>query len=194
MVKEVLFWILAKNMDLHLIHIKYVQYLIIILNIKKELETHLKEKDNLLKKEKEAHQWSKEQLLQSHQQGSEAALRREAFLNEPICRKINDNIRDQEITVRNCSKINVTFSSEDKSALERAVLAHYGDFETFLLSKNPRMCKKDWLLCQLYLLGLNERQIAVLLCVSYSTIKKRAAKMKDMLDLDESLSDYILGF
>lgn len=126
-----------------------------------------------------------------NQQREEAELQREAFLKEPICCKINESIRNLYITAREGSRTNVALSEVDSASLRDAVSRHFDNFEAALLSKNPKMSKDDLQLCQLYLLGLDERQIAVLQCKTYSAIKKRANTLKKMMGLEDSLSTYI---
>ena len=113
-------------------------------------------------------------------------------MNEVICCKINDSIRSLRITARNSHEKYVSFTEEDAAALKAAVLKHYGNFESVLLGKYPKMSSDDLRLCQLYLMGLDERQIAVLQNKSYSAIKKRANSLKNLLGLDESLQTYLL--
>lgn len=176
---------------------------------KTETEILLEEKNKQLEREKKARQREKEKLQQGIQQReeqvnnlkkalnhqrNEAELRREAFLQEAICRKINDSIRSQSITARNSHEKYVAFTEEDAAALKYAVLRHYENFETMLLGKYSRLSNTDLQLCQLYLLGLDERQIAVLQNKSYSAIKKRTNTLKGMLGLEESLGSYLLKF
>ena len=172
-----------------------------------ETEKLLEERDRQLEKEKKARHWEKEKLQQGiqqreaqvnaleqklSQQRTKAELQREAFLNEPICNKINDSIRNLYITARDGASQNVILSDRDKAELKEAVLKHYENFENVLMSMYPRMNKEDLLLCQLYLLGLDERQIAVLRCKTYSAIKKHASKLKGLLRIEESLSDFVM--
>ena len=172
-----------------------------------EAETLLEEKERQLEKERKARQREKEKLQQGLQQrenqvsalekalGSqreEAELRREAFMNEAICRKINDSVRSLHITARNSHEKYVSFTEEDAAALKAAVLKHYGNFESVLMGKYPKLSNDDLQLCQLYLMGLDERQIAVLQNKSYSAIKKRANTLKGLLGLDENLPAYLL--
>ena len=117
------------------------------------------------------------------QQREEAEKRREAFMKEAICCKINDSIRSQRITARNSHEKYVSFTDEDAAALKAAVLKHYENFESVLLGKYPKLSHDDLQLCQFYLMGLNE-----------SAIKKRANTLKDLLGLDENLKDYLLKF
>ena len=174
-----------------------------------ESETLLEEKERQLEKERKARQREKEKLQQGLQQRDEqvsalekalnqkreeAELRREAFMNEAICCKINNSIRSLRITARNSHEKYVSFTEEDATALKAAVLKHYGNFESVLLGKYPKLSNDDLQLCQLYLMGLDERQIAVLQNKSYSAIKKRANTLKDLMGLDENLQTYLLKF
>ena len=174
-----------------------------------EAKTLLEEKERQLEKERKARQREKDKLQQGlqrreeqvsalekalGQQREEEELRREAFMNEAICCKINDSIRRLRITARNSHEKYVSFTEEDAAALKAAVLKHYGNFESVLLGKYPKMGNDDLQICQLYLMGLDERQIAVLQNKSYSAIKKRANSLKNLLGLDENLQAYILKF
>lgn len=174
-----------------------------------EAEKALAEKNKQLEREKKARQRDKEKHQQVLQQREEQVrtlenaldqhcsmvdLRREAFLKEEICTRINDNVRSQHITARNASKISVTFTDEDAMALKDVVLKHYDNFESVLLGKYPKMSHEDLQLCQLFLLGLDERQIAVIQCKTYSAIKKRVVFLEKMMEINESLSSYILSF
>ncbi len=174
-----------------------------------EAETLLEEKNYQLAKEKIARQREKEKMKQGlqqweeqvnalekalGQQREEAEKRREAFMKEAICCKLNDSIRSQRITARNSHEKYVSFTDEDAAALKAAVLKHYENFESILLGKYPKLSHDDLQLCQFYLMGLDERQIAVLQNKSYSAIKKRANTLKDLLGLDENLKDYLIKF
>ena len=175
--------------------------------IRLETDKTMKEKEKQIEREKQTRQREKEKLQQGLQQREaqvnalekalnlqreEMELRRAAFLKESICQKINDCIRSQNITVRNSAKHNIVFTEEDAAALKASVLRHYPNFESVLLSKDATMSGDDLQLCQLYLLGLDERQIAVLQYKSYSAIKKRANMLKALLGIEESLQTYIL--
>ena len=167
--------------------------------MEKERQVHEIEK-KARQRDKEKHQkdlQKKENQIRAleralNHQRTEAEIRREAFMDEDICRKINNNVRKQNITVRNSTQKKVQFTDKDAAALREAVLKHYANFETLLLSKYPKMNNSDLQLCQLYLLGLNEQQIATLQCKSYSAIKKRASYLKVYMGLKEDLSAYIL--
>ena len=174
-----------------------------------EAATLLEEKNKQLAKERKARQREKEKLQQGllqreeqlnalektlGQQREAAETRREAFMKEAICCKINDSIRNQRITARNSHEKYVPFTEADAMALKSAVLKYFENFETVLLGKYPKLSGDDLQLCQFYLMGLDERQIAVLQSKSYSAIKKRANSLKDLLRLDENLKDYLMKF
>ena len=56
-----------------------------------------------------------------------------------------------------------------------------------LLAQYPRMTKDEKSQCLLYLLDVDDKQVAALLGVDYSTIKKRSAKMKKALGTDKEI-------
>ena len=163
---------------------------------KEEMEdvrkTHQKEQETLWRslRQREKRMEALEKAL--YMQRDNAEQQRVSFLEESICRKINNSVRSLHVTARDGSRKNVALCDEDAVALREAVLSHYPSFESVLMGKNPKMGKNDMLLCQLYLLGLDERQIAVLQCKSYSAIKKRAKALEKSLGIDEKLSDYLL--
>jgi hypothetical protein len=86
----------------------------------------------------------------------------------------------------------VTFSEQDAAALLKAVRRHYRSFDTLLSSKNPAMSEDDLLLCRLLLLGLNERQVSVLMFKSYSAVKKHVNRLEKALKIQGGLADFIL--
>ena len=157
-----------------------------------EKEMRQRDKNNLqqLLLQKENQLIAMEKAL--NQQFSKAEQIRKDFLNEQICCKINNSIRDKSISARNSVLFNNRITDEDASALKSAVSKYYENLDTLLLSKNPKMSKEDMLLCYLYLLGLDERQISVLLCKSYSTIKKRAKILEERLGIEDDLPSFIL--
>ena len=174
----------------------------------KEREKRLQaEADNALEKERAARTRERVGLQQSIIQQNEKVsilektltqlreeneTRRDAFLKEAICQKINDSIREIHITARDGAQENIVLTTQDADALREAVLKHYEGFDTFLISKYPKIRKDDLQICHLYLLGLDERQIAVLKCKTYSAIKKRANTLASLLKIEGSLQDFLL--
>ena len=122
----------------------------------------------------------------------EAEPRRKAFLEEPVCQKITGSLQGVHVTARNSAALSVTFSEQDAAALLEAVRRHYRSFDTLLSSKNPAMSEDDLLLCRLLLLGLNERQVSVLMFKSYSAVKKHVNRLEKALKIQGGLADFIL--
>ena len=123
----------------------------------------------------------------------EAELRREALLNEPVCRKICSMVENLSISARdNYYKYKLSLSDDLIAELHSAVLKHSEKFDTILLGKCPSLKQNDLLLCYLLLLGLNEKQVAILRNRSYSAIKKQIEKVKLSLRIDKDLSDFII--
>ena len=122
----------------------------------------------------------------------EAEPRRKAFLEEPVCQKIIGSLRGVQVTARNSTTLSVSFSDGDASMLGEAVSRHYRSFDTLLSSKSTAMNEEDLLLCHLLLLGLNDRQISVLMFKSYSAVKKHVNRLEKALKIQGGLADFIL--
>lgn len=133
----------------------------------------------------------KEKKQKTRDPGKEKA-RRKAFLEEPICQRITKSLQGIHITARNTLELYVSFTNADAAALRDAVSRHYRSFDTILTSKFPKMSDNDLLLCHLLLLGLNEKQVSVLMCKSYSTVKKHINKLEKALKIRKKLADFIL--
>ena len=118
----------------------------------------------------------------------------EAFLREPVCVKINDAVRDLQITTRKpYTSYRVNFDDETLSQFGQVVSAYYGEVKPALLCLYPSIAQEDLLLCYLYLLGMENKQIAVVRQREYSTVRKQAGELKRRLGIDESVRDYVLG-
>ena len=118
----------------------------------------------------------------------------EAFLREPVCVKINDAVRDLQITTRKpYTSYRVNFDDETLAQFGQVVSAYYGEVKPALLCLYPSIAQEDLLLCYLYLLGMENKQIAVVRQREYSTIRKQAGELKRRLRIEESVRDYVLG-
>ncbi|MBR1514105.1 MAG: winged helix-turn-helix transcriptional regulator [Bacteroidales bacterium] len=129
-------------------------------------------------------------LVQQHE---EAERRREAFLKEPICQRILSQVRKKPITTReNAFELGLALKDEDFEQLGAAVEKHYSGFDHVLLSHCPSLKQGLLSLCHLHLLGINEREIAVLKNVSYSAIKKQNESLREKLEVNEDIGSYVL--
>ena len=127
------------------------------------------------------------------QQREEAERRREAFLKEPICQRILGQVRRKTITTReNAFELGLSLKDEDFEQLGTAVEKHYEGFDNMLLSQCPSLKQGLISLCHLHLLGINEREIAVLKNVSYSAIKKQNESLQEKLGVEENVAEYVL--
>ena len=172
--------------------------------IEKTKKRHVKE----LEAERNAYQKEREELERSLQQSKEnvSALQEElgrkrtgaaehyaAFLEDPVCTKINALVRDLHITTRKpYSHYHISLDNETIAQLSEAVTAHYGELKPALQCHYPGIGHEDLLLCYLYLLGLNNKQIAVLRQRDYFTVRKQAKELMGKLRIDETVREYVL--
>ena len=111
-----------------------------------------------------------------------------------MCVKINDKVRDLHITTRKpYVDYDVVFDEETLAQFCLVVSAYYGEVKPALLCLYPGMAQEDLLLCYLYLLGMENKQIAVVRQREYSTVRKQAGELKRRLGIEESVRDYVLG-
>ena len=123
-----------------------------------------------------------------------ARERRESLIREPVCKDIISKVVHLNLSVRDdYFTYDLALSDDVVAGLHSAVLKHNENFDTVLLSKCPDLNHNDLLLCYLLLLGLNEKQIAVLRNRTYSAIKKQIVKIERQLSIKINLSDFIIS-
>lgn len=175
----------------------------------KEIEQTRQRHEAELEAERLAYQKEREELQQSLQlskrnvnslqeelgrKRTDAKGHYEAFLREPVCVKINDKVRDLHITTRKpYVDYDVVFDEETLAQFCLVVSAYYGEVKPALLCLYPGIAQEDLLLCYLYLLGMENKQIAVVRHREYSTVRKQAGELKRRLGIEESVRDYVLG-
>ena len=126
-------------------------------------------------------------------QREEAKQRRMAFLKEPICQYILDKARSKQITTRDVAhELGIALKDKDFEQVGEAVKKHYKGFDHVLLSQCPSLKQGLLSLCHLYLLGLNESEIAALKNLSYSAIKKQNESLQEKLGVNEDIASYVL--
>ena len=122
-----------------------------------------------------------------------AKQRRMAFLKEPICQRILNDARNQQITTRDVAhELGIALKDQDYEQLREAVEKHFEGFDHELLSQCPSLKTGLLSLCHLHLLGLNESEIAALKNLSYSAIKKQNENLQEKLGVDESVAKYVM--
>ena len=176
---------------------------------KKEAEQTRKRHASELEAERLAYQKEREALRQSLrqreeqvnaletalvQQREEAERRREAFLKEPICQRINELLHGRHITTRDTSFKHeaIALKEEDYKQLKEAVERHYAGFDNALLSRCPSLRHTDLALCHLHLMGLGEGEIAALRSRTYSGIKKQNESLQEKLGVKGSVAELVL--
>ena len=143
------------------------------------LNSRRKIKDVSVKYKKEKHKVDKlEQKIINKRSENERIF--ETFLKEPVCRKIIDMICDIPISARsNYSDYpNIKLDEETAVNLGEVVTKHFPNLKPRLLASNVYLKKDDLLLCYLYLLGLNNSQIAIIRRCSFSTIYRQEKRLK----------------
>ena len=115
------------------------------------------------------------------------------FLNEPVCLGINGQLRNLYITTK------AKYSDYHKIGLDEATIVelgdavakHFSEFKPKLLSLYPAIKPEELLQCYLYLLGLEDKQIAVLRQCNYSTVFRQTKKLQNKLKADLPLPVFV---
>lgn len=113
-----------------------------------------------------------------------------SFAEEPICRLIMERVNEGQFK----SKVDYlvykdyALTKEQLLALREAADVHFGQFTTRLKKEYPLLTKGDIDYCCLYLLGVEEADVAALMQRAFNTVCERSRKLKGVFGSDESLS------
>ena len=153
----------------------------------KAIEKHLKKANKQLLAEKELLNERYEEYTKVLKQSKAPAMEYNALLNEAICYDLLHRFGKTEILTTNKSNFYSKFAitAKEKRMLANAVEKHCPNFGQILLSQNHNMKSTDFEMCRFLLIGLSEPQIAVLLQKDYSTIWRRAKRIKDYIKTAE---------
>ena len=117
----------------------------------------------------------------------------EHFLAEPLCQEILHSIVDKNIK-RSATPADYPELVLNESQLQQLALVvnrYFGSFESQLeqrgLKSNPVLVN----LCHLYLLGMDEKQTAILLNRDYSSIKRYEKKLKNAFETQENMVSFL---
>lgn len=158
-------------------------------NKRKRLELQNKKlTDRLKKKNRKSHEDSAQLEMKK-----EDAIGYNSFLNTPICRHILG------ITHENVFKSKVGYSSyaafalknDEILALRFAADENMKSFTVRLKKQNPALSDEDVTYCCLYLLNLNDAEVAALMQRAYPTVCERRRKIRSLIGKDKDLI-YIL--
>ena len=113
-----------------------------------------------------------------------------SFAEEPICRLIMERVNEGQFK----SKVDYliykdyALTKEQLLALREATDAHFGQFTAQLKNDYPALTKGDIDYCCLYLLGVEEADVAALMQRAFNTVCERSRKLKGIFGSDEPLS------
>ena len=155
-----------------------------------------RQRHNRVEAEKQALHEEKETLSGRLQERDEAlsAMRRkveaDSFSDEPICRHIMEVVREQQFK----SKVDYLYykefalSKDELLALREAADRHFGQFTTRLRQTYLALTKSDIDYCCLYLLGLEEADIAALMQRAFNTVCDRTRKLKGIFGSEQPIT------
>jgi len=113
-----------------------------------------------------------------------------SFAEEPICCLIMERVNEGQFK----SKVDYliykdyALTKEQLLALREAADRHFGEFTKRLKKEYPTLTKGDIDYCCLYLLGLDDADIAALMQRAFNTVCERDRKLKAIFGSDEPLS------
>ncbi|MBR5082297.1 MAG: hypothetical protein IKX35_07660 [Bacteroidales bacterium] len=119
-----------------------------------------------------------------------------SFAEEPICRLIIERVNEGQFK----SKVDYivykdyALTKEHLLTLHEAADVHFGQFTTRLKKEYPALTKGDIDYCCLYLLGVEEADVAALMQRAFNTVCERSRKLKGIFSSDEPLSTILRDF
>ena len=119
-----------------------------------------------------------------------------SFAEEPICRLIVERVNEGQFK----SKVDYyiykdyALSKEQLLALREAADSHFGQFTHRLKKDYPSLTKGDIDYCCLYLLGVEEADVAALMQRAFNTVCERSRKLKGIFGSDKPLSTTLRDF
>lgn len=114
-----------------------------------------------------------------------------SFAEEPICRLIMERVNEEQFK----SKVDYlvykdyALTKEQLLTLREVVNGHFDEFTTRIKKEYPSLTKGDIDYCCLYLLGLNNADIAAMMQRAFNTVCERDRKLKAIFGSEEPLSN-----
>ena len=145
-----------------------------------ELRAHMEERENMrktLEKQQKRADWSSLGI----------------FLEEDICKEIMNALHGKDIKreAKVGEHAEMKLSATQLSRLDVAIEKHFQGFTKMLTDMYPRISNDEMHQCLLYLLDVEDVQIAHLLFCDYSTVKKRSRKLKTAFKIEKELRLFI---
>ena len=115
------------------------------------------------------------------------------LMNEEICKEIMTLLCDKKIKreAKSNAYPELHLSNSQLSLLSMAVEKHFSGFGKTLADRCPKISRDETNQCLLYLLNLEDVQIAALLSCDYSTVKRRSSRLKKAFGTEKELRLYI---
>jgi hypothetical protein len=113
-----------------------------------------------------------------------------SFNEEPICHLIMERVKEGQFKSQmDCSIYrDFALSKEQLVALHSAANRHFDHFTDRLAQAYPDLTKNDLDYCCLYLLGLNDADIAALMQRAYNTVNERNSKLRRIFGCKSMIS------
>ena len=138
----------------------------------------------------------KEQIRQQNDMVPKTEKQVETFTDEPICRLIMERVNEGQFKSQMDCTVYKDFAlmKEQVTALREAADRHFNQFTSRIAKAYPDLTRGDLDYCCLYLLDLNDADIAALMQKAYPTVSQRARKIKGIFGSEEPLSNLLRGF
>ena len=166
--------------------------------LEEERQSHRMEQAALSGRLKRSNETLRELQDQVRQQGettTKPETQAASFAEEPICRLIMERVNEGQFKskVSYLDYSDYALSKEQITALREAADRHFGQFTIRLAKAYPDLTKSDLNYCCLYLLDLNDADIAALMQRAYNTVSDRSRKLKTLFGSEEPLSTILRG-
>ena len=137
----------------------------------------------------------KDQMLRQNDTAPKPETQAASFAEESICRLIMERVNEGQFKskVSYLDYSDYALSKEQITALREAADRHFGRFTIRLAKAYPDLTKSDLNYCCLYLLDLNDADIAALMQRAYNTVSDRSRKLKTLFGSEEPLSTILRG-
>ena len=142
-----------------------------------------------LKRSNEALRELKDQINQQEEL-VERTKQAASFAEEPIYHLIMERVNEgQFLSQMDCTIYkDYALDKNQLSTLRKAVDRHFNKFTTRISEAHPELTRGDLDYCCLYLLGLTDADVAVLMQRAYNTINERNSKLRRIFGSENAIS------
>lgn len=110
-----------------------------------------------------------------------------ALMSEPVCIGIINRLSKTDIVTTNPSTAyrSISLSSKEERLLDEAVEKHCPNFTNRIASLYPSLKNSELKICPLFLIGLTDTQIAVLIQNQFSSLWKKGREIRRKLNCED---------